>query len=168
MIGLVVRTSALANRITELVLVPLVAFLAGVLIVAVFSRYVFQLSIVTATEMTRLAFVWGVFLGAAAGVKRGAHVRVVALVSRLPASLGRLAPVVVHGSFLVFASLMVWHGAALTERMSVTTFPTMGVSQAWLYLALPVSGALIALHALAGLLAMQPVDAPSELEGLGP
>ncbi len=168
MIGLIARASAAANRITELILVPLVAFLAGVLIVAVFSRYVFQLSIVTATEMTRLAFVWGVFLGAAAGVKRGAHVRVVALVSRLPAVAGRLVPVVVHGSFLVFALLMLWHGASLTERMSVTTFPTLGVSQGWLYLALPVSGALIALHALSGLLTMHPVDPPSEIEGSSP
>jgi TRAP-type transport system small permease protein len=168
MIAAIARISTATNRLTELILVPLVAFLAGVLIVAVFSRYVFQLSIVTATEMTRLAFVWGVFLGAAAGVKRGVHVRVVALVSRLPPRVGRLVPVVVHGSLLVFALLMLWHGATLTERMMVTTFPTLGITQGWLYLALPVSGALIAIHAFASLLTMRPVDPPSEIEGLTP
>lgn len=167
MIELIGRASTVANRITELILVPLVAFLALVLIVSVFSRYVFQLSIVTSVEMVRLAFVWGVFLGAAAGVKRAVHVRVVALVSRFPVALRRLAPVVVHGSFLVFALLMIWHGTTLAGRMFVTTFPTLGISQGWLYLALPVAGALIALHALAALLAGEPVETSSEAEGVG-
>lgn len=169
MIGLVVRASYLANRLTELILIPVAAFLAIVLIAAVFSRYVFNVSIVTATEMTRLAFVWGVFLGAAAGVSRGVHVRVVAVVSRLPQALRRIVPVVVHGSFLVFAVLMTWQGALLTDRMAVTTFPTLGISQSWLYLALPVCGVLIGLHALASILTMRPVGGGSDLEGeVGP
>ena len=167
MIPAIVRASQAANRLTELILVPVVGFLALVLIVSVFSRYVFQLSIVTTTEMTRIAFVWGVFLGAAAGVSRGVHVRVVALVSRLPSVFGPVVPAIVHGSFLIFAGLMIWHGASLTERMTVTTFPTLGISQGWLYLALPVSGMLIALHALADLLTLRPVEAASDLEGLG-
>lgn len=154
--------SDVANRATEWVLAPIVAFFAIVLIVSVFSRYVFQLPIVTSIEMTRIAFVWAVFLGAAIGLKRGAHVRVVAFVSMMPASASRLAPAIVHGSFLIFASLMVWHGWTLTGRMFLTTFPTLAISQGWLYLALPVSGALMGLHAAAALLNWFPVDQPHD------
>ncbi len=158
MIRSLARASEVMNRLTEFALVPIMVFLTGLLIISVFSRYVFQLPIVTAIEMTRLAFVWACFLGVAAGVKRGVHVRVVALVALLPRRLQTLPIYLVHGSFLAFALLMVWHGIKLTVQMSVTSFPTLGISQSWLFLALPVAGALIALHALAGLVSRTPVD----------
>jgi TRAP-type C4-dicarboxylate transport system permease small subunit len=152
------QASDIANRATEWVLAPIVAFFTLVLVISVFSRYVFQLPIVTSIEMTRIAFVWAMFLGAAIGLKRGAHVRVVAFVSLLPKAVSGLTPAIVHGSFLIFAVLMVWHGWSLTNRMFSTTFPTLGISQGWLYLALPVAGALMCLHAAAALLAWRPVD----------
>lgn len=145
------RLSMTVNRVTEWALAPLLAFLAGLLVVAVFSRYVFHIAMVEAIELTRLAFVWGCFLGAAVALRRGAHVRVTFLVDRLPARLHPLGLLVAYASFLVFAGMMVWHGAALTQRMSVTSFPTLGISQAWLYAALPVSGAIMVLHGLAGI-----------------
>lgn len=165
MIRLLARVSDGVNRATELALVPIMAFLTGLLIISVFSRYAFQLPIVHAIELTRIAFVWACFLGVAAGVKRGVHVRVVALVILLPAQLRSLTIYLVHGSFLAFASLMIWHGAKLTIQMSVTSFPTLGISQSWLFLALPATGALIAIHALSGLLSRTPVelDPPEEV-----
>lgn len=155
---LVRKFSDLLNRVTELALVPIVLFFAGILIVSVFSRYIFQLPIVSSIEMTRIAFVWACFLGAASGTKRGAHVRVVAFVSLLPASLRRWTPFIVHGAFLAFAGLMIWHGIKLTGQMAATSFPTLGISQGWLYLVLPVTGGLIAVHAVSGLLSGTPVD----------
>src|SRR3546814_4145240 len=97
MIALFRRVSDTANRMTEFALVPIVLFFAGLLIVSVFSRYVFQLPIVTSIEMTRLAFVWACFLGVAAGVKRRTHVRMVAVVMLLPARLRGLTVFLVHG-----------------------------------------------------------------------
>lgn len=158
MIAFTRRISDVANRLTELALVPLVLFFTSLLIVSVFSRYVFHIPIVTSIEMTRLAFVWACFLGAAAGTKRGAHVRVVAFVMLLPIWIRSLTISVVHSSFLIFASLMIWHGTKLTIQMSVTSFPTLGISQAWLFLVIPITGTLIALHALSGLLSQSPVD----------
>lgn len=144
--------SGYANRLSELMLVPLAAALAGVLIVSVFSRYVFQLPIVQAIEITRIVFVWGCLLGAAVAVKRHAHVRMLAFVNMMPSFVRALTPLFVHGAFLVLAAMMVWVGGQLALRMMNTTFPTLGVSQAWMYFALPTAGMLIALHALNDLL----------------
>jgi TRAP-type C4-dicarboxylate transport system permease small subunit len=154
------RASDVANRVTEWALVPVVLFFTGLLIVTVFSRYIFQLPIVTSVEMTRLAFVWATFLGISAGVKRGVHVRVVAFVVLLPASIRVATIYLVHGSFLVFGLLMVWYGYFLAVQMSATSFPTLGISQSWLYGVLPVTGVLMVLHALSGLLSREPVDMP--------
>lgn len=147
------QVSGVANRATELLLAPIVAFFTGLMILSVISRYVFQLPIVNAVEMIRLAFVWACFLGAAAGVRRFTHVRVTFLVDWLPYRIRPAGVLVVFAGFLVFAGMMVWYGVILTRGMSVTFFPTLAISQAWLYAALPVSGALIGLHALAGILA---------------
>ncbi len=166
MIAALRRASDLANRSTELALVPIVAFFTFLLVVSGFSRYVFQLPIVTTIELTRLAFVWACFLGAAAGVKRGAHLRIVGLASLAPVRLQPLVPVLVHGAFLAFALLMVWHGWSLTDRMFVTTFPTLGISQGWLYLSVPVAGALMALHAFAALLGREPAGHEPGIEGI--
>jgi TRAP-type C4-dicarboxylate transport system permease small subunit len=165
MIATLRRLSDGTNRATELALVPIVAFFTLLLVISVASRYLFQLPIVTSIELTRIAFVWAAFLGAAVGVKRGVHVRVVALVSLAPAHLQRMVPVLVHGSFLIFAVLMVWHGWSLAGRMFVTTFPTLGISQGWLYLAIPVTGALITLHAASALLSGEPAGHESSVEG---
>jgi TRAP-type C4-dicarboxylate transport system permease small subunit len=160
------RLSDIANRATEFALVPIVGSFTILLVVSVFSRYLFQLPIVTTIEMTRLAFVWGCFLGTAAGVKRGAHLRIVGLVSLAPARLQPLVPVLVHGSFLMFALMMVWHGWSLADRMFVTTFPTLGISQGWLYLAIPIAGVLITLHALSALLGREPAGQQPAIKGV--
>jgi TRAP-type C4-dicarboxylate transport system permease small subunit len=161
------RLSNVANWATEIALVPIVAFFTLLLVVGVFSRYAFQLPIVTSIEMTRIAFVWACFLAAAVGLKRGLHVRVVAFVSLAPAWFHGVIPLLVHGSFLIFALLMVWHGWSLTARMFVTTFPTLGISQGWLYMALPVAGGLMTLHALSALLNREPAGHAPNPEEMG-
>ncbi|GGK21094.1 TRAP transporter small permease [Salinarimonas ramus] len=151
MIDLLDRVSFGANRVAEWLLAPILAFLAGLLVISVFSRYVFHIAMVDAVELTRIAFVWGCFLGAAVALRRGAHVRVTFLADRLQERWRPLGILMANAAFLVFACLMVWHGFALADRMRVTTLPTLGIAQTWLYAALPVSGALMVLHATAGL-----------------
>ena len=67
MIAALRQASDPVNRATELALVPIVAFFTVLIVMSVFSRYVFQLPMVTAIELTRIAFVWACFLGPAAG-----------------------------------------------------------------------------------------------------
>lgn len=146
--GLVEFSRAL-NRLTEVVVAALAIFFTGLLIVSVTSRYLIHVSIITSAELTRIAFCWGVFLAAATAVWRGSHIRITAFVAPLApddrAKLERLVP-------LVTAALgvaMCWYGLSMTLRTLNTYLPALQVSQAWLYAALPTSGALIVLHALA-------------------
>lgn len=53
----------------------------------VFCRYVLSESIDWADEMSRLAFVWAVFLAIPHGLKQGVHVGIDVLTNRLPARL---------------------------------------------------------------------------------
>jgi len=159
--------SRMTNRLTEAIVALLAAFFTALLIVAVFSRYVFDISIVTSVEMTRIAFVWAVFLAAASVTARGAHVRIVAGVERLPERFQMPVGKLVNAIMLAFGIAMVWYGCKLTVKMMPTTLPAMQISQAWIYAALPVSGALISLHALAAMTGDDPMMAPDpEIEAL--
>ena len=77
------------------------AVLACDLMLGVFSRYVLLRTFTWYDEIARACFVWVVFLGAAVGVKRGAHFGLHMLVDMLPKHARRLAgfvtPVVDHG-----------------------------------------------------------------------
>jgi TRAP-type C4-dicarboxylate transport system permease small subunit len=154
MSGTLATASRLAERATVLALVPLVALFTGILITAVFMRYVLGSSFVHAVELTRVAFIWAVFLGAASGVYRLAHIRVTALAGLLPAAPRRVLDVAVLVVMLGFSLLVVWHGVLVTERMAATELPTLAWPQSVLYAAVPTGSAVAALHLLAQLAGM--------------
>ncbi|MGI3170850.1 TRAP transporter small permease [Pseudooceanicola sp. C21-150M6] len=136
------------NRGTEPVVALLAAFFTGLLFVSVFSRYVFDISIVQSVELTRIAFVWSVFLAASAVVGRDAHIRITFFSDLLPSRAAPILARLIHLMTLAFGLAMVWQGWLLVSKMATTTLPALGISQVWLYGGLPVSGVLICLHAL--------------------
>lgn len=142
------RASGTANRLTELVLIPLTVFLVIIIFGSVFTRFVLHHPIVESVELGRLAFVWVMLLAAAVGVRRRAHVAVVALRDRLPRLWARRTEVLVHLVSAIFGAMMCFYGLELATKVWGTSFPTLGWSQGWLYLPLAASGLLIALHGL--------------------
>ena len=142
------RASNTGNRLTELALIPLTVVFVLIIFASVFTRFVFHHPIVESVELGRLAFVWVMLLAAAVGVHRRAHVAIVTLRDRLPGDWARRTEVLVHLVSVVFGSLMCFYGVELASKVWDTSFPTLGWSQAWLYLPLAVSGLLIALHGL--------------------
>lgn len=149
--------SQLLNRVTEPVVALLAAFFTLLLMISVVSRYVFDFSIVESVELTRIAFLWSVFLAAAAVVGRNAHIRITFLTNRFAASRFGLLQRAVHLTIAGFGVLMVWQGTLLTTKMAATSLPASGISQLWLYAVLPVSGSLIVLHALCHAIDLPPL-----------
>src|SRR5258705_6801396 len=88
----------------EWICLVLMVVLAFDLMLGVFSRYVLASTFTWYDEIARACFVWVVFLGAAVGVKRGAHFRPHLLVDRLPPGLHR-APRL-FGRLVVIAVLL--------------------------------------------------------------
>lgn len=144
-----IRLSDGLNRLTEPVVALLAAFFTGLLVVSVFSRYVFDVSIVEGVELTRIAFLWSVFLAAASVAARQEHVRITFAVAWLPDAARAALFYLVQAIIVGFGVAMAWFGMAMTLRMAATFLPTLQVSQAWLYAALPLSGVLIVIHAMA-------------------
>lgn len=121
----------------------LMAALSVDLMLGVFSRYVLARTFTWYDEIARACFVWVVFLGAAVGVKRGAHFRLHLIVDGLPARLQRAAAVFAYLMVGAFSLLLIVQGLVFVELGQVQQTPVMGVSKAWIYAAMPVGGALM-------------------------
>lgn len=125
--------------------------IATVLIVffEVLMRYVFRAPLITSVELARLGFVWSCFLGAALGVKRGAHIRFVFFLEKCGPVVGASLRLGVSLLCTAFFGFLVVQGIEMTQRVYETFFPALGFSQLWLYLPLPVSGTIMLVHGCA-------------------
>lgn len=129
----------------------IVAAMAGMaLLVAaqVFQRYVMSASIDAADELSRLFFVWSIFLAIPHGIRRGVHVGIDAFARMTPPrmqdALHRISAAA--GLVLMAAVLMTAWGAASDKWGEL--MPTLPVTAALLYVPVCVSAAHSGLHLL--------------------
>ena len=139
------------NGVVEWLCLVLMAVLACDLMLGVFSRYVLLRTFTWYDEIARACFVWVVFLGAAVGVKRGAHFGLHMLVDMLPKHARRLAGFVTPAVIIAFSGVLVVQGLAFMEFGRFQQLPVMGISKVWIYAAMPVGGALMILYSLQAL-----------------
>jgi len=142
-----VAARALSQVVEGLLLVMMVVLCADVFL-GVFSRYVMARTFTWYDEIARLLFVWIVFLGAAVGVRRSAHFRLHLLVDRFSPGLRRAAHVVGVLVVMGFGLLLIQQGWKLVELGQFQRTPVMGLSKQYVYLSVPVGGALIILYSL--------------------
>ncbi len=138
---------ALGN-VTEGALLLLMVVLCVDVFLGVFSRYVLVRTFTWYDEIARLCFVWMVFLGAAVGVKRGAHFRLHLLVDRFSPETQTAARVLGVAAVGGVGLLLLWQGITLVQLGQLQQTPVMGLSKAYVYASMPVGGALMILYAL--------------------
>jgi len=99
-------------------------------------------------EATRYLMVWMVFLGLGLALARGRQIAMTAYFDSFRASTRRIVGAVIDLSGLLFSLYVVWFGLDITRLVlnSGQTSPTLGVSNAILYLSLPVGFLLLALR----------------------
>ena len=154
-----------ANRAAEWVMAGLLAVMTLLVGAQIAGRFLFGYSIFWSDEAARYLLVWIAFLGISAGVRRGAHPGVDSLVRGLSPRRARLACLAVGACCLLFFLVMVGHGALLVVRTWAQRSPSLGLRMGIPYLAVPVSGLLMALHVAAA--ARQGGAARERAGGLG-
>ena len=135
----------------------LLEWIAGLLLFAlvcvgclnVLGRYTVLVFMPWTEEIARLLFVWVVWIGAAAGMFRGGHVRFDFLVNRLPTRLQRPCEVGVHVGVAAFLVVVLRYGYEVAQSQAGSTFLTVDLSVKYTYLS-SVVGSAAMLVALAG------------------
>lgn len=138
-----------ANRAAEWVMAGLLAAMTLLVGVQIAGRFLFGSSIFWSDEAARFLLVWIAFLGMSAGVRRGAHPGVDSLVRGLSSRWARPAFLGVVACCLLFFLVMAGHGTLLVMRTWAQRSPSLGLRMGVPYLAVPVSGFLMCLHAAA-------------------
>ncbi len=125
----------------------LLAAISVDLLLGIFSRYVLEATFVWYDEVARACFMWLVFLGAAVAVRRGAHFGLHMFVEMLPPQWKRQALFLTPFTIIVFSAALLWLGFALMRHGAAQTTAVMGMPVSWIYAAMPVGAALMALYA---------------------
>jgi len=137
----------LSNAV-EWVCMVLMVVLSVDLFLGVFSRYVLAMTFTWYDEIARGCFVWLTLLGAAVGVKRHAHFRLHIVVDRLSPRLRQAAVLLFPLVVIIFAGVLIQQGLVFLELGKFQQTPVMGLPKTWIYVAIPIGGALMILYSL--------------------
>ncbi|MCG3189198.1 MAG: hypothetical protein LKCHEGNO_01484 [Burkholderiaceae bacterium] len=121
------------TRALEGVIVACLAAMAVLVFGNVVLRYLFASSLEVSEELSRLLFVWLIFLGAILASRQHAHLGFDSLLARMPAGL-RKAVIVLNGVLMLAACVFFviggWEQTAINLGNS---YPVLGIPYAWLY-----------------------------------
>lgn len=136
---------------------------AAIMVVVVFAqvvmRYVFNGSFDWADEVSRIAFVWTIFLAIPLGMRDGTHVAIEMGVARLAPTLRRLVSRIMSAAAAVMMSVVFWMtiGVALatwSERLGA-----INITSSVFFFPIIVGALHSALHLVH--LALWPLDPPA-------
>ena len=113
----------------------------------VVARYFFGNPIQWAEEFSRYAFIWVVFLGAVVCTKHKRHIGIDSVVKALPSRVQPWMNLAADLLTLVLMVIIIWYGWLLTRSATQIT-ATLMVPQYIIYVVVPASGVLGALHCL--------------------
>jgi len=145
---------AVLDRTLKYALTLLSVVLTVSVFLQVLIRFVFKYPLPWTEEIARIAFVYCIFVGATIAVRENSHLQVDFLLVILPKRVARAA--VFLGMFLVgiFLVFVTWQGVVLVLATGVQMSPVMQLPFKYLYLILPVSGAIMLLYLVANMLAL--------------
>lgn len=123
--------------------VGLLLIMVAVVSIGVFTRYVLVDPVPWSDEAARFTLIWASFLGAAVAVRKGSHFGILILLNRLPRSFRKVTLLGIALGMAVFMFIMVRMGTNLMMMAAGQMSPTLELKMSWVYLAIPVSGALM-------------------------
>lgn len=129
-------------------IVVLLSAMVGIVTAQVALRYGLNSSIGWADEVSRMTFVWTMFVAIPLGIKMGAHIGIELVTDRLPPSLRsglqRLMALLAMGMLLTIA----WQSVLLAVDQWDEMMSSLRFSSSWFVVPLAVSGVHGALHLL--------------------
>lgn len=167
--SMVGRSVALQSGYMRLVAALAATMMAAMIVITsvqVFYRYVLSSPIIWAEEICRYLLIWMCFLFAGAAFQRGEMAAIELLTSALPRRLRALVMVPAYVITTGFLGVLVYYGWSYAEENRVQAIPAVdfiwhslvgrdsGVSIFWVYLAVPVGCAILAVHFLASAVRM--------------
>lgn len=139
-------TQFVLRNLIEIITAFLTVCFTILVFLQVLFRYVLRYPLTWSEELTMIVFQWSVFLGAAVAVRHGVHYKLDILVRHFPMKLKSYAEIFVSIIIGVVALTMLIKGYAMVLLTKDSMLPTIDLSYAVIYAAVPISGALIIIY----------------------
>ena len=130
----------------------LVAAEIFVLLAGVIARYVFHHPLVWSDELASILFLWLAMLGSAMAFKRGEHMRMTALVSKMPPDRRAFFDLLATTAALAFLLVILPYAWEYAVEEAVMQTPALEISNSWRVAAMVVGFGAMAAFALLRLL----------------
>ena len=114
----------------------------------VFGRFVLESSPSWSEQTALVLMIWYVFLAAGAGVWERFHIRIEVLEQRFEPETRRRLRIAIHALIAVLGVALLVFGAQMVWLVRDHVIPSLGVSRAFAYIPIPLTGALIALFSI--------------------
>ena len=146
--GWAVRANAVLKLVIEvpatlILLAEIVVLFAGIM-----ARYVFQSPLVWTDELAGILFLWLAMLGSVLAFQKGEHMRMTAIVARMPPGPKAFLDAIAIVAPLAFLALCLPPAYAFASDESFVTTPVLEISNVWRAAAIPIGLALMALVAV--------------------
>jgi len=150
--------SALArlDRVARLVVIACTGAMVLVVTVQVALRYLLNTSIDWSDEVSRLLFVWCMFLAIPLGIREGSHVAVELLVQHFPQALRRQLARACTLAAIGLMAIVLWQTMLVARDTWDELMPTLSMSVNWFLVPVGLSAAHSILH-LVPLLWREPI-----------
>jgi TRAP-type C4-dicarboxylate transport system permease small subunit len=134
------------DRVIGVVIIVIMAVMVTIVSAQVFMRYVLNLSFDWADELSRLCFVWTIFLAIPLALKRGGHILMELVMDRVPSSTRDLLYRSMTALSMGMMVLITWEAWKVTVENWADAIPTLGWSAGLFFLAVTIGCAHTVLH----------------------
>lgn len=131
------------NRILKYLCSVCLITIVVVFLIEVVFRYILRLSFAWSLEVNRIAFIWMCFMGAAMALRERGHIRFEIIIGRLRLRSQILMSLLCDIVSIAFFAFLLKEGFTIYKLARTTKFPTLGISQGWMYAALPLSALIM-------------------------
>ncbi|MBN8757228.1 MULTISPECIES: TRAP transporter large permease subunit [Variovorax] len=142
------RTEHVLGVLVDGLAAALVLADVAVLLAGVVARFVLHQPLIWSDELASMLFIWLAMLGAVVALRRGEHMRMTAMVSKLPPQRRRLAEAIALYAALAFLAMVAWPAWEYASEERFITTPALDISNAWRAAALPVGVVLMGMFAV--------------------
>lgn len=158
------RALSALDAATVGLLLAVVGAMVATVTAQVALRYGFNRSIDWADEVSRLAFVWSIFLAIPLGVRQGAHIGIDIVVQRFPAPVQRGLRRAAAGVSGGLMAAIAWASVGVAREQWDELMSTLDWSVGWFIVPVGLGAALSALHLLRIAVEGPPVAVPGAAE----
>lgn len=140
------RRASPPRRLLEGICGLLMLVMVVLLFLQVTTRYLLRDAPVWAEEFARGAFIYLTFVGSAAAVARGVHLKVDALTDSLSAPARRMLRIVCRVVAIVFLALVLYYGIVLLGELSNQPLVSVPISKGFFFAGVPIGAALMLVY----------------------